>query len=144
MKISSVFRLVFGLSITIAMSDACAWVLVYANDTTGKATYGSLLALINAAKQGQDIKVSLTSSNGTTITLCQEIYTGPDFVTCINTNGIGSNVFPGSSFGFDDDTYHAFQMMNTKGQDAYSRWSVGEHTDRGKTLFNRAMKWYVN
>jgi hypothetical protein len=141
MAIKNSLTFLAGLALFMLMSDAGAWTLVYANDATGKLTYGNLIALREAAKQGANIKVSL---NDASVMPCQELAIGADYVTCLYTTGISTDyVSPGTTFGFQDDAYYGYYMLNTKGQVAISRWSVGEHVDKGKTLFTRAIKWFV-
>jgi hypothetical protein len=125
------------------MTDASAWTLVYANDATGKATYGSLSTLINAKKQGQDVKVAQDNA----YTKCDDVQISPDNLVVLysNTQGISLNPYSsGSGFGFQDDAYHWFFVVNTKGQRDMSRWSVGEHIDRGHAHDAIPIKWYVN
>jgi hypothetical protein len=55
-------------------------------------------------------------------------------VLCMLTRDIsGNSPYSGTGFGFINDAYHWYVMLNTKGQRDMSRWSVGAHIDRGHT-----------
>ena len=138
----TLYRFITGLTLLLAMSNAYAWNKVYANDATGNVTFGSLAALIDAVQQGQDVKVSM---NGTYVT-CQYVYVvSNSSVACSNNTNISiQSVVPGASFGFQNDAYHFFLIVNTLGQRDASRWSVGAHIDRGRTKDTLSIQWFVN
>ena len=138
----TMYRFITGLALLLAMSSAHAWNKVYANDASGNATFGSLTDLIYAVQQGQDVKVSL---NGTYFT-CQYVFVvSNSSVACMNNTNISlQSVAPGVSFGFQNDAYHAFFVVNTAGQRDVSRWSVGAHVDRGHSKDTIAIQWFVN
>ena len=143
MNTNIVFRFVLALPLLICMSEANAWNLVYANDTVGNATYGSITTLINAIKQGHEVRVS---QGGTFFENCAELFLNSDgSVTCTNYSNISNNsTVPGPGFGFQNDAYHWFVMINTKGQRDMSRWSVGAHVDRGHSQDTIAIQWFVD
>jgi hypothetical protein len=138
----TLYRFMTGLTLLLAMSNAYAWDKVYANDATGNVTFGSLATLIDAVQQGKDVKVSM---NGAYFT-CQYVFVvSSSSVACTNNTNISiQSVVPGASFGFQNDAYHAFFVVNTLGQRDVSRWSVGAHIDRGHSKDALPIQWFVN
>jgi|GEM_PF-2496200 len=138
----------FGLLFLSTISNANAWTLVYENDAAGKTKYGSVSALTNAIQQGHEVRISHDVGFGGSIqyVTCDEVTINPDkSVACSHTRDL-SNRSPllGTDFGFQDDIYHVFFMVNTKGQRDRVRWSVGEHTDRGHDNPATAVKWFID
>lgn len=123
-----------------------AWTLIYANDETGNTTYGNISALINAIKQGKNVKVSTSDEGIDYLSACDEVYVNTDnSVTCSTLQNISiRSTLPGANFGFQDNAYHYFRMINTKGQRSAIRWSVGEHADRGRSDETIGIKWFIN
>jgi hypothetical protein len=136
-------RLLISVSFLIATSDVYAWSLVYAHDAAGVPTFGSVSSLRNAIGRGADVKVAMDQAYYAS---CDGVHVNSDgSVSCMHTSPISvRNALPGPNFGFQDDAYHWFVMVNTTGQRDMSRWSVGEHTDRGHTQDTTSIRWFIN
>ena len=143
---NTVFRFMIGLVLMSAMSNIYAWTMGYANDSAGNATFGSVTALVNAIKQGQEVKVAQGVTWGSLYSVCDEIVVNTDnSVSCTYTRSISlRSTVLGTNYGFQDDAYHWFSMVNTKGQRDTIRWSVGQHIDRGRGKEAIALQWFVN
>lgn len=138
-----IIRSAVASCLAVSMSDVYAWTLVYGNNAAGITTYGSLAKLVNAVRNGQDVKISDTGS----YYVCDYTYvlTDNSAVSCLNTQNVSvRSIIPGETFGFQDNAYHFFVMVNTNGQRDMSRWNVGEHVDRGHTRDTTALQWFVN
>jgi hypothetical protein len=127
----------------LGASNANDWSLVYSNNASGIATYGNISALVNAIKNGADVKVQM---GATYIAKCDEIHINPDnSISCSTLQNISiRSTQPGSAFGFQDDAYHWYAMVNTKGQRDMIRWSVGDHIDRGRNSDTTPLNWFVD
>ncbi len=149
---SGLLASVFSTDLAIAEGERVGfprWDLVYEHDENGEPVAGDLNTLIEAVKSGADVKVGIRTRSGGGIEYeafypCQFTYVtydGPNVVG-VNTSNI-SGMVTGDDFGFFDDAYHYFGMFKTTGEFDESRWSVGEHVDRGHTRVHVAMKWFV-
>nr|VFK02184.1 MAG: hypothetical protein BECKH772B_GA0070898_102653 [Candidatus Kentron sp. H]VFK02344.1 MAG: hypothetical protein BECKH772A_GA0070896_102663 [Candidatus Kentron sp. H]VFK05408.1 MAG: hypothetical protein BECKH772C_GA0070978_102683 [Candidatus Kentron sp. H] len=119
------------------------WTLVYSHDQYGNPVDGDISTLVEAAKGGADVKVGTPSGDTTSFFTCEFVWVKDGLVVCQNTSHISIGGLEGSSFGFQDNAYHWFVMVNTEGKRDMSRWSVGAHTDRGHTQDTTGMEWYI-
>lgn len=122
-----------------APSLASAWTLVYAHDGEGKPTYGNIDVLIDAVRNGKDVRVVLNDSYATS---AQNLWIANGKVYMQNTTHV-SVKFVGDVLQFQDNAYHWFIIVDTDGNRHMSRWSVGEHTDRGDSFDRVGVKWFV-
>ncbi len=126
---------------------AFGWTKIYANDSNGNTTFGSLSALTNAINQGADVKISANNTNGVgAYRKCDIVSVNQDTtIACITTPGIGVNeVYAGTTFGFQSNAYHDYFMVNTKGQTDESRWYLTyPSSSAGDTKGNYSVIWFV-
>ncbi len=120
------------------------WVMAYEHDASGSVVSGDIATLVDAVQHGADVKISMPSGKQEAFAPCTWTTVKEGYVSCMNTQHISiRSSEPGSQFGFQDNAYHWFVMLNTEGQRDMSRWSVGEHTDRGHSQDTTAIKWWV-
>jgi len=148
-RVITLFLVLFSIIFTI---NGCAsWSLVYENDENGLPISGSIVALRNAIRRGADVKVSVPARvddpEYVGFIPCDAVYVNHDgSVACFSTRGISvRSTLPGANFGFQDNAFHYFFAVHTMGQNDNSRWSVGEHTDRGHTQGPSVpVKWFID
>jgi hypothetical protein len=105
MKTKTLFRMALVLVLTATTSNVFAWHLAYATDAKGIPSYGTLPTLINAIKQGQNVRISQENSWWS----CDQVTVAANnsVVMCANTNHISLNTaVSGTDFGFKLDAYH--------------------------------------
>ncbi|SHO57838.1 hypothetical protein [Vibrio quintilis] len=122
------------------------WVKVYQNDAQGNKLSGDIDSLTAAISNGADVKVSYAGSNNLTMSLhCEWTAVKDGYAACMNTSHISirSMDADNSKFGFQDNAYHWYVMLNTEGKLDMSRWSVGANTNRGHTQNQIALSWWV-
>ena len=118
------------------------WKLLYEHDFLGKRVQGNLESLKEAIRQGADIKVYFPGRTETSF-ICEWAYIKKEVVACMNTSNISFRDLVGEDFKFQDNAYHWFLMVNTEGKRDMSRWSVGEHVERGHTQDTMGMRWFA-
>jgi hypothetical protein len=127
--------------------EQTGWVLAYKHDASGNKVSGSIDSLVTAITNGADVKVSYSGSNNdlTTMFNCEWTAVKEDYAACMNTSHISISSIDSddSDFGFQDNAYHWYIMVNTEGKRDMSRWSVGAHTDRNHTQDTVALSWWV-
>jgi len=127
------------------MSAQAGWQFAYEHDAQGQPIAGDIAVLTDAVANGADVKVEAPSSAGTASFFgCDFVFVKEGLVTCMNTRHISVRGIEGSDFGFQDNAYHWFLMVNTNGKRDMSRWNVGEHVDRGHTQNRVGLRWYVD
>jgi len=121
------------------------WVFMYQHDKNGTPVAGNIHKLAEAIRSAADVKVSFPTTAGQEFFNCEWTYAADDgsIVTCMNTSHISIRALRGEKFGFQDNAYHWFVMVNTNGKRDMSRWSVGAHTDRQHTQDREAFRWFV-
>ena len=133
-----------ALALSGAMSVQAGWQFAYEHDGQGHPVEGSLDVLVDAVSNGADVKVGVESSGVTSFFDCDFLYVKEALVTCMNTRHISVRGIEGGGFGFQDNAYHWFSMVNTNGKRDMSRWNVGEHVDRGHNQDRTGMRWYID
>jgi hypothetical protein len=121
-----------------------AWTLVYANDANGNATAGSLSQLIHAVESGHPIRFLTLETYGVAGAAAQWVYVREKIVYAENTSNI-SDGFQGDRLVFNNDSFHWFVTISTKGDRDMIRWKVGEHTPGGPGHTNDrvGMRWFA-
>ena len=126
---------------------AFGWTKIYANDSNGNTTFGSLSALTNAINQGADVKISANNINGVgSYRKCDIVIVNQDTtIACLLPSAIGVNeAYAGTTFGFQSSAYHDYFMVNTKGQSDESRWYIAyPSSSAGDTKANYSVIWFV-
>ncbi|MEN8221125.1 MAG: hypothetical protein ABFS56_33205 [Pseudomonadota bacterium] len=97
---------------------------MYEHDANGNPIIGDVHDLADLVINGADVKVAtLSSGNAQSLFNCEWVYAANDgsFVTCKNTSHISVRAIEGGDFGFKDNAYHWFVMVNTEGKRDMSR-----------------------
>ncbi len=123
-----------------------SWTLVYENDASGNATFGSIQTLISAIRNGAPVNVVVTEKAKSDYILAFRAHTvrvRNGVVSATNTQDV-SSTYVGNEVLFLDDSYHYMLVANTTGVVDQLRWSLGEHTARGHDQLKRHMRWFVD
>ena len=124
---------------------AFGWTKIYANDSNGNSTFGSLSALTNAVSQGADVKVSMNNVNGVgSYSKCDYVYVNQDTTVACQSMGNISLAADATYFSFQPNAYHYYLMVNTKGQEVDSRWYIAYPSgSAGNSQENVSVVWFV-
>ncbi len=118
------------------------WKLVYENDPEGNTINGDIDSLINAVQNGKELRVFTYTVEQQYITDAENIWIRNGIVYMQNSSNIGVS-FKGERLFVQDDAYHWYFTINTKGERNMSRWLVGEHAPKGDNSDRIAVKWFV-
>jgi hypothetical protein len=144
---ATITALLSGKSSTALLAvKAPGWTLIYANDANGKPTFGNLQTLINAVREGSQVRVGIPTDlylDGQTVNML-------DNLVCVqNTSHVsldtGVSLGTGSNFmKIRDNPYYAFFTACTTGDVHISRWYVQGHGSAGADIQKLPLKWFVN
>jgi hypothetical protein len=134
-------------ALSLAANSAHAWTLAYAHDANGSQTSGSLEVLSTAANNGASVKVIISIPGSHTLHIPCEILSvredSTSAVVCTNST-LRSSGLPGPSFGTTIGApQSAYFTINTMGQYAHTNIRIGDGGLVSHTIFNYAMKWYI-
>ncbi|WP_428240092.1 hypothetical protein [Gynuella sp.] len=143
--ITAAALLISSVSFASEWQQQTGWVLAYSHDSQGNVVSGDISTLSDAIANGADVKVNYDSSSAGYATFfdCEWTFVKSDYVACTNTSHISVQSALGSNFGFQDNAYHWYIMVNTEGKRDMSRWRVGAHESVGHTQDRTAMNWWV-
>ena len=127
---------------TAPASAATGWTLAYANDEHGARTEGDIEALIDAVKNGQEVRIVIADPEGYYSTEAENLSVRHGIVYAQNTSHV-SVEYQGESLRFQDDSYYWMTIVSTHGERDMIRWSVGAHEPRGHTQDKVAVRWFV-
>jgi hypothetical protein len=125
-----------------------AYTLAYAHDANGNRTAGDINFLIDSLLNGSQVRILLEVPEGMGWGPYEYICEGHTLhiksgvVYATNTLDLGTT-FEEGELRFLDDSYHYLIIVSTKGELEQVRWNIGEHTSRGHTQEQLAMKWFV-
>jgi len=124
-----------------------SWTKVFANDEVGKVVFGDINTLINAIRQGQEVRMLLKfpdSPRQEYFTPAENLWIRGNVVYAQNVTHVSVKDEPNGDIVFQDDPYYWMIIVNTKGEIDMTRWLVGEHTSKGHTQGKVAVTWFVN
>lgn len=118
------------------------WKLIYYNSDKGESLYGNIGNLINAVKNGQQIRIVMQSDSVICAAEADYLWVNNNIVYAQN-NGQVSAHFAGKELVFQDNSYYWMFIVNTSGERNMIRWSVGAHEMRGQNQDRVNIKWYI-
>ncbi|XP_052760716.1 uncharacterized protein LOC128203362 [Mya arenaria] len=128
--------------------DTRPWRKVLAHDEFGTVTSGSKAALTDAVMQGARIRyiMGIDEIGSITIHKADNIDISGADIGAMHVRSVSVEKTPRSTaeLRFKTNPYWCFTMAVTTGFVDMSRWTVGEHTDRGHTSRTSAIEWFVN
>ncbi len=148
MKSCCAILLFLNVVITFDTSEGqsfqAGWATVFENNEQVKTAAGNKASIVDAVQRGADVNISIDTQNTALFAPCDWTYARAGQVACLNTQHISiKNSEAGLSFGFQNDPYHWFIIVNTSGQRDVRRWNVGEHKSRGQMKDNVGIRWWI-
>lgn len=122
-----------------------SWTKVYENDAQGAATFGTIQALMDAIRQGNEVRMRIRYPN----VADQEFFLPAESLWIRHGNVYAQNTslvsasFADTDLLFQEEAYLGFIIASTTGLLDQSRWLVGEHTSRGHTRIRASVTWYA-
>lgn len=130
-----------------AASNATAWTLVYANDSSGNTTSGNIQTLIDAVMNGKRVRFIAGWDGPSPWAMdAQTVWVRYGKVYVQNTSNVQS-IWQGEKLMLpsDNSTSNIFFNLDTSGNLNYSIWLVGEHTRAmPDTQAKESIKWFVD
>ena len=120
-----------------------SWKLLYEHDEKGNQIDGSLIELIDAIGKACPIKVKIFSKNNKfEMMKAQWVIVENNLVHASNTEQISIQKDESTKeYGFQDDAYHYYVIVNSKGNHTASRYYVDGR--KGKTnSVNKHLAWF--
>ncbi|UYK90701.1 MULTISPECIES: hypothetical protein [Xanthomonas] len=138
-------------TLALAAGSAQAWTLVYATDSNGNISSGSLQTLRTAVDSGASVRVLITAPNnnpehvwGLLCTNTSLRLDSSQAVVCSSDQDLSMNVAMGSQFGaVSNPAYSAHFLLNTSGQFVQANIRVSNGELLSNTKYTYAMRWYV-
>ncbi|WAR14389.1 hypothetical protein MAR_004494 [Mya arenaria] len=128
--------------------DTRPWRKVLAHNKAGTVTSGSKVALTDAVKLGARVRyiMRFDGSDSITVQEADNIAINGADVSATHVRSVSLEATPDSTaeFRFQNNPYWWFSIAATTGSVDMSRWTVGEHTDRGHSSQTAAIEWFVN
>lgn len=127
-------------------SNERSWTFVYENSKTGKCINGNLKELINAINEGAEVRVILNHKDHHQIKswTAEVVQVKNGIVYAQQNTEISLCGFePNSSTFFQDNAYHYYVVVSSKGQQDMTRYNVTDGKSRGHTNGKVGIKWFV-
>ena len=127
--------------------DTRPWNQVLSNDQSGNVLSGSRSNLVQAVRAGADVRCVQGNQKQGYIYKAQNLAVSPDgnHVAAQTLNHVSMQTAPNpNEVMIQPKAYWWFTIVSTAGLREMSRWTVGEHTDRGHTTDKVGQKWFVN
>ena len=127
--------------------DTRAWKQVLANDAYGSVLSGSRLNLAHAVKAGADVRCVQGDTVRGYVYKAQNLAVSPDgnHVAAQALNSVSMKTAPDpNEMMISPKAYWWFTIVSSTGLREMSRWTVGEHVDRGHNSNKVGQKWFVN
>lgn len=121
-----------------------AWQLAYAHDENGIRTTGNINTLIDAVRQGKQVRLLLSLFDRYEyITEAQNLWLKDGIVYAQNTTQVSVD-FKDQILAFSEDACHTMIVVSTQGNLDVTRWLLGKHKEKGHTSHKTAISWFIN
>ncbi|KAL9988104.1 hypothetical protein ACROYT_G002509 [Oculina patagonica] len=127
--------------------DTRPWEQVLSNDASGNVLSGSRSNLVQAVSAGADVRCVQGDEFQGYAYKAQNLAVSPDgnHVAAQAVNHVSMQSAPNpNEVMIQPNAYWWFTIVSTTGLRDMSRWTVGEHVDRGHTSDKVGQKWFVN
>lgn len=125
-------------------SNSSAWELAYAHDENGIRTAGDINTLIDAVRQGRQVRLVLCLLDRYEyITEAQNLWLKDGIVYAQNTSQVSVD-FKDKVLAFSEDACHTMIVVSTQGDLDVTRWLLGKHKAKGHTSHKTAISWFTN
>ena len=129
-----------------ALRQKPSWTMLYAHNYDGEKTSGELNLLINAIRNGHQVRIVIKHQDGDYeyATYAENLWIRNSIVFAQNTSAVSSS-FSGNRLRFHEDCCHWLIIVNTKGEMEMSRWNLGEHKKREEAICQKvAVMWFAD
>ena len=127
--------------------DTRSWTHILSNDPSGKILSGDRSTLLDAVRNGADTRCVQGIEKQGYAYEAQNLAISPDgnnvAAQAISHISMMSAPNP-EEVKIQSNAYWWFTIVSTTGLREMSRWTVGEHVDRGHTSDRVGQKWFVN
>ena len=127
--------------------DTRPWMQVLSNDKSGNILKGCRQSLLQAIRAGADVRCVQGDEVQGYAYKAQNLAVSPDgnHVAAQAVNHVSMQSAPNpNEVMIQPNAYWWFTIVSTTGLRDMSRWTVGEHVDRGHTSDKVGQKWFVN
>ena len=127
--------------------DTRPWGQVLSNDPFGNVVSGSRTHLVHAVRTGADVRCVQGDRKQGYSFKAQNLAVSPDgnHVAAQTLNHVSMQSAPNpNEMMIQPRAYWWFTIVSTKGLREMSRWTVGKHENRGKSLGKVGTKWFAN
>lgn len=127
--------------------DTRTWNRVLVNDKDGKVLAGKKQQLVDAILLGAEVRYKLTFTSHATTNQADNLAISDDGnVGAMHVLSVSLKDTPGSphEVTFQNSPYWWFTIVSTTGKLDMSRWTVGEHVNRGHTHLFVKVEWFVS
>ena len=127
--------------------DTRPWEQVLSSDPSGNVVSGSRSNLVQAVRGGADVRCVQGNEVQGYAYKAQNLAVSPDgnHVSAQTLNHVSMQSAPNpNEVMIQPNAYWWFTIVSTTGLREVSRWTVGEHVDRGHTSDKVGQRWFVN
>lgn len=128
--------------------DTRKWRKVYGTDLQGFLTFGNKVELANAVREGAEVRYRLyvkDRPNEAIVMQADNLAVNSDGnVGAMHVRSVSAANIGSSEVEFQANPYWWFTIVSTTGRVDMSRWTVGEHVDRGHSDEIMGVDWFVN
>ncbi|CAC5398771.1 unnamed protein product [Mytilus coruscus] len=126
-------------------SDSNPQTPIFCNSDSGSDSCGNIKHLIRAVGNGAEIHVShVNGKRAQTLEFSNIAYNKAKTIVSGTHLWHVSQSIVANHIEFQQNAYWWFNLWSTDGTRDLSRWSVGEHTDRGHSNDRVSMKWFAD
>ena len=133
--------------------DQREWTKALVTDQTGGVLFGGKGVFLSQIQAGAEVRYRITFDESVQgfaesgFSLVQQAdsirWSGNEF-SAMHVRSVSTEAVEIGEVAFSDDAYWCFSIISTTGKLEISRWTVGEHTSRGKTTNQVAVEWFIN
>lgn len=126
--------------------DTRRWKQLLLNDQSGNELRGSRGDLVQAVKAGADVRCVQVNKANVYAYKAENLAVSPDgkHVAAQAINSVSMEAANPNEMKIQSNAYWWFTIVSATGLREMSRWTVGEHIDRGHTSDKVGQKWFVN
>ncbi|KAL5013136.1 hypothetical protein ScPMuIL_007406 [Solemya velum] len=125
--------------------DTRPWKHVFSVDENGATTYGSKADLVNAARNGADVRFSWHYANfWSTIQKADTVIVNGTELAAEAIRSLFVTMDSQDGFTLPYHPAWTFSLTSTTGDVDISRWTIGKHESRGHFRLRANVHWFVN
>jgi hypothetical protein len=122
-------------------ADTRPWKLTFIHNSAGHGIHGSRSNVVDAVRRGASVR--LVQADGAYAFPAQNLVINGVDVAAGTLNSVSMSAASDSTMVIQPNAYWWFTIVTTAGDRDMSRWTVGEHQNRGHTQDRVGLKWFV-